>query len=153
MTSVGVPISTVHDDILTILSDAFRENIFLEFIPELLATSYLGPDPDAVLLSAEAEDVVDDVESGASKSLIVAFSVGCALLLLKLIFCIAFPTAPKVAYGKVMSHYQSKEQVPSPTRNDAFEECDEPRRRAPLVVSLLQRVKEAPRRIREERSP
>lgn len=149
-----MPISTVHADILTILSDAFREKIFLEFIPELSATSYLGPDPDAVVLSADAEDVMDDVKTGASKSLIVAFSVGCALLLLKLIFCIAFPTAPKVAYGKVMSHYRSKGQVPSPTRNDAFEEeGDEPPRRAPLVVSLLQRVKEAPRRLREERSP
>ena len=149
-----MPISTVHADILTILSDAFREKIFLEFIPELSATSYLGPDPDAVVLSADAEDVMDDVKTGASKSLIVAFSVGCALLLLKLIFCIAFPTAPKVAYGKVMSHYRSEGQVPSPTRNDAFEEeGDEPPRRAPLVVSLLQRVKEAPRRLREERSP
>ncbi|KAL3826888.1 hypothetical protein ACHAXA_000856 [Cyclostephanos tholiformis] len=153
VTSIGVPILKVRADMLTILSDAFRENIFLELIPELSATSYLGPDPDALVLSAETEYAMN-AESGASKGLIVAFSFGCALLLLKLIFCVAFPRAPKVAYGKIMSNYRSKGQVPSPACNDEFEEeRDEPPRGAPLVVSLLQRIKEARQRFREERSP
>jgi hypothetical protein len=152
VTSIGVPISKVHTDILTLLSDAFRENIFLEFIPELLAASYLGPDPEALILSAETEDAID-AKSGASKTLVVVFSLGCAILLLKVIFCIAFPTAPKVAYEKVMLHYRRKQQVPNPTCIDqSEEERDEALHGAPFVVSLLQRIKEAPRRFRDGQS-
>jgi hypothetical protein len=149
VTSIGVPNSKVHTDILNLLSAAFREKIFIEFVPELLTTSYLGPDPEALTLPSEAEVVVN-AESRASKTLVVMFSLGCAMLLLKVIFCVAFPKAPKVAYEKVRSHYRRKQRVPNPTRIDASEgECDEARRGAPSAVSLLQRMKEAPRRLRD----
>ena len=149
VTSIGVPNSKVHTDILKLLSDAFREEIFLEFIPELLTASYLGPDPEALILSLETEDAVN-AESGASKTLVVLFSLGCAMLLLKVIFCVAFPKAPKVAYEKVISHYRCKQRVPTPTCIDASEgECNEATRGAPSAVSVLQRLKEAPRRLRD----
>ena len=150
VTSIGVPNTKVHTDVLKLLSDAFREEIFLEFIPELLTASYLGPDPEALILSSEAEDAVN-AESGASKTLVAVFSLGCALLLLKVIFCIAFPKAPKVAYEKVMSHYRRKQRVPTPTCIDASEgECDEaPRGAPPSAVSVLQRLQKAPRRLRD----
>ena len=150
VTSIGVPNAKVHTDVLKLLSDAFREEIFLEFMPELLTASYLGPDPEALILSSEAEDAVN-AESGASKTLVAVFSLGCALLLLKVIFCIAFPKAPKVAYEKVMSHYRRKQRVPTPTCIDASEgESDEaPRGAPPSAVSVLQRLKEAPRRLRD----
>ncbi len=149
VTSTGVPNSKVHTDVLKLLSDAFREEIFLEFIPELLTASYLGPDPEAFMVLSETEDAVN-AESGASKTLVVVFSLGCAILLLKVIFCIAFPKAPKVAYEQVMSHYRRKHRVPTPTCIDASEGgCDEAPRGAPSAVSVLQRVKEAPRWLRD----
>ncbi len=78
---VGAPISEVHYDILKVLSDAFRVNIFAEFIPELLDVSFLGPDPEAPTLSG-AMAVAINGSSYVSKTLVVALSIGCSALML-----------------------------------------------------------------------
>lgn len=87
VTSIGVSISKIHSDIITVLSDAFRENIFIEFIPELLDTFFLGPDPEAMTLSASAADADDSADADNSgsatiKTWVVALSIGCSMLIL-----------------------------------------------------------------------
>ncbi len=56
-------------------------NIFTEFIPELLDVSFLGPDPEALTLSA-ATAVTINGSSDVSKTLVVALSIGCSVLML-----------------------------------------------------------------------
>ena len=119
----GVPKSQVHRDILTVLEDAFKENVFTELIPEIVTTSYLGPNPEAVTFEKTVE--VQGSESGTSmKTLAVAiFSLGSALILLKLVACSAFPatTTKKKresmcgTFDKMIQYYKQKRQKQLPT--------------------------------------
>ena len=118
-----VPKSQVHRDILTVLEDAFKENVFTELIPEIVTTSYLGPNPEAVTFEKTVE--VQGSESGTSmKTLAVAiFSLGSALILLKLVACSAFPatTTKKKresmcgTFDKIIQYHQQKRQKQLPT--------------------------------------
>lgn len=102
VSSTGAPISEVHHDILMVVSDAFREHVFLEFIPELVGTAYLGPDPDALMLSAkETDDTNVESGSGSSNTVTIIISVCCAVLLVAVIACAAFPKARKQVFDKV----------------------------------------------------
>ena len=110
VTSIGAPISKVHTDILTVLSDAFRENIFIEFIPELLDTSFLGPDPEAMTVSAAAADADDSADadnaagSDTTRTWVVALTIGCSMLI------IIFLWAPKTCIHR---HKQRKRKQTS----------------------------------------
>lgn len=78
---------------LLVLADAFKENMFAEFVPELVAVSFLGPDPNAATVSAvESDGTADEESSGSSKTLAVVFAVCCVALVLKVLVCIAFPS-------------------------------------------------------------
>ena len=125
-TNNGVPISQVHRDILTVLEDALKENVFTEFIPEVVTTSYLGPNPEAVTLSSEETANVQASEhSGGTsmKTLAVAiFSLGCALILLKLVACSVFPATTTTkkkresmcgTFDKIIQYYKRKRCLPT----------------------------------------
>lgn len=147
VTSVDVPITEVHREILTLLSDAFHASIFVEFIPGLMITSYLGPDPEAL--------IIDDgyslkAENATSKALVVIFSIGLAMCIIKILFCIAFPKGPTIVVEHVKATYDKVKQ--SNGRCQALkpeiidrsdEECDtKPRRVSLSVHNLLTRVKD-----------
>lgn len=122
VTSIGVPQSNVHNNILMVLADAFEGSTFLEFVPELVAISYLGPDPTA---SALVETEATDEEAGKTSStvLVVVFSVVCVVLLLQLIMCAAFPSKGKALFDRVASFCKRKNQNPSRTDEGV---CREP---------------------------
>jgi hypothetical protein len=145
VTSVGVPIPEVHREILLLLSDAFQESIFVEFIPELVTTSYLGPDPEALIIDTGN---ALKAENATSKALVVVFSIGLAMCIIKILFCIAFPKGPTIVVEHVKATYDKvrngKRQSSKPEIIDrSDEECDTTRRRVSLSVhNLLSRVKE-----------
>lgn len=113
--------SDTHHDILAVLHEAFNENVFAEFIPELMGTSYLGPDLEALTLaetSGSAEEAAPlDGMGGKSppKTTIIVLSLGCIVMLLKALSCVAFPTTRRVAFGKVISYYRQKRHRALPT--------------------------------------
>lgn len=85
VSSIGVPISKVHSDIIEMLSYAIREETFVDFIPELLTTTFLGPDPEALTLDSE----IIAINTGRSDSInawVIALSVlGFSIVLLLLV--------------------------------------------------------------------
>ena len=115
-TTGSVSTSDVHHNILHALQDAFKKNVFTEFIPELLTTSYLGPEPDvSTLLSKSAEET--HVYSSSYIGSIIVVSLGCAMLLLILIACRA-PSIQKSKASmihKVIMYYKSKRNRALPT--------------------------------------
>jgi len=132
VTSSGdTPVSEVHHDVLAVLSDAFREDTFTEFIPELIDTSYLGPDPEAVTLSGKprSSDETMPLEgkggTGSTKTVVILLSLGCAVLLLKAISCFAFPTTRVVDFRKVLSYYGHRPNGALPMCIGALEEDEE----------------------------
>lgn len=84
ISSIGVPVAKVHSEIIEMLSYAIREETFVDFIPELLTTTYLGPDPEALTFS---ENTV--IKAGRSDSIntwVIALSVvGFSIVLLLLV--------------------------------------------------------------------
>ena len=88
ITSLGIERSEVRRGILLILTKAFEENALIEFVPELLMVTYLGPNPDA-LVAAGSTGADDNSTTGSSTLLAVLFSVCCVVLLLQLIICAA----------------------------------------------------------------
>jgi len=95
----AVPVPKMHNVILTVIVDAFSENIFAEFIPELLSTSYLGPDPGALTFSNKQTTLEERQKThagvgtrGFSSTAVIFLSLGSVLLLLKVIVCVRFPT-------------------------------------------------------------
>jgi hypothetical protein len=80
VSSIGVPVAKVHSDIIEILSYAIREETFVDFIPELLTTTFLGPDPHALtfentVINTERSDIINPW-------LIVLYAVGFSIVLL-----------------------------------------------------------------------
>ena len=84
VSSVGVPISKVYSDIIGMLSYAIREETFVDFIPELLATSFLGPDPQAPTLVLASENaIINAGRRDVINTWVIALSVvGCSIVLL-----------------------------------------------------------------------
>ncbi len=94
VTSVGVPINKVHSDVLMLLNDAFQEGAFVDIIPELLVTSYLGPDPEEFVVETVALPPSNS-EGGTKKSsrtIAVSFSIA-VVVLAGLVACFSFPLA------------------------------------------------------------
>ena len=94
ITSIGMPPQKMHHDILLILADAFKENVFIEFIPELITAVYLGPDPDILVSSAAGGTVETNIESekddvSSKTTVIILFAIGCSVLLLNIVACFA----------------------------------------------------------------
>ena len=104
-----------------VLADALNNSKFNETIPDLTTTLYLGPDPESWLQSAALANDTMDEESGMSKTLLIVLSIGCSLLLLKAIFCIAFPKAPKAAVEKIKSHVSRRQHRSVSARVDQVE--------------------------------
>ena len=94
VTSVGVPINKVHSDVLMLLNDAFQEGAFVDIIPELLVTSYLGPDPEEFVVETVA--VPPSTSEGgtkkSSRTIAVSFSIA-VVVLAGLVACFSFPLA------------------------------------------------------------
>ena len=85
VSSIGVPISKVHSDIIEMLSYAIREETFVDFIPELLTTTFLGPDPEALTLDSE-NAVINTGRSDSINAWVIALSVvGFSIVLLLLV--------------------------------------------------------------------
>ena len=88
VTASGAAMAEAHEGVLTVLANAFSENIFTEIIPELMSTSYLGPDPEALALSKDTQpDKIHETSVGggtgqSSNTVAIIMSLGCVVLLL-----------------------------------------------------------------------
>lgn len=83
VTSVGVPNVEAHHDILLVLNDLFKEKRVVEVMPEVLATSYLGPDPNELELSTIRNfETISAGISGAYHTTLVVILLICSLILL-----------------------------------------------------------------------
>ncbi|KAL3770554.1 hypothetical protein ACHAWU_007826 [Discostella pseudostelligera] len=83
VTSVGVPNVEAHHDILLVLNDLFKEKRVVEVMPEVLATSYLGPDPKELELSTLRNFETNSAGiSGAYHTTLVVILLICSLILL-----------------------------------------------------------------------
>ena len=114
-TTSDIPMLEVHRDILKTLEAAFEENLFAEHIPEVVTTSYLGPEPDSLDLVLEAEKGA--AESGSSSSNTVAVIVSFVCVMLLLAFAV-FPSSIKMnTFNKVVDYYnrRNKRQRALPT--------------------------------------
>ena len=92
VTSVGVPINKVHSDVLMLLNDAFQEGAFVDIIPELLVTSYLGPDPEEFVVVALPPSNSEGGTKKSSRTIAVSFSIAIVVLA-GLVACFSFPLA------------------------------------------------------------
>lgn len=105
-TTSDIPILEVHRDILKTLEDAFEENLFAEHIPEVVTTSYLGPEPDSLDLVLEAEKGAAESSSSSSNTVAVIVSFVCVMMLLA--FAI-FPSSIKMnTFNKVVEYYNRR---------------------------------------------
>jgi hypothetical protein len=91
VTSVGVPIIKVHSDVLMLLNDAFQEGAFVDIIPELLVTSYLGPDPEEFTVALPPSNSEGGTKK-SSRTIAVSFSIA-VVVLAGLVACFSFPLA------------------------------------------------------------
>mmetsp|Transcript_25741 Transcript_25741/g.43934 ORF Transcript_25741/g.43934 Transcript_25741/m.43934 type:complete len:236 (+) Transcript_25741:1-708(+) len=118
----GAASAQVHQDILMILKDAFKVNIFVKFLPELVDASYLGPDPGAIkapLLGTNTEEPTQEPEHHyASRTAGLVISASFAILLMKALACAAYPKASKLAAlppcQKVSSLFRRRKQSDGP---------------------------------------
>jgi hypothetical protein len=56
ITSMGLPVSDVHHEILHLISNAMNNGTFVESVPDLIKTVYLGPQLDSSAASAVRDD-------------------------------------------------------------------------------------------------
>ena len=91
ITSIFAPVQEFHRDILALLAESMKEHIFNEFIPEIQTISFLGPDPEVVMMyvSQELEVAKPEVRKSSVKTIPIALATfGClALGLLLLSVC------------------------------------------------------------------
>ena len=73
---MDVSLSDVHRGILMVLTDAFEKGIFTEFIPDLIYSSYLGPDANTISVGAAAMEVKS---GGASSQAGLIFAICSAV--------------------------------------------------------------------------
>ena len=97
VTSVGLPVNTVHRDVLLLLNDAFKEGAFVSIIPELILTAYVGPDPEEYQLqSPSAVSSTGNQEGGSQSSRVIALSISITVIvILGLIAWFSFPLVRK----------------------------------------------------------
>ena len=87
LSSVELSVPVVHRDTLQLLSDSLNNGTFVEHIPDLISTVYLGPNPGALTVQEEVEVVNggSSFKGGAPKSLALLFVPVCYGLLLLLL--------------------------------------------------------------------
>ena len=117
ITSIGAPTPQAHRDILNVLSGAFREDVFEEFIPDVVAAFYLGPDPEAIVLPSAATGAEDTIEGPEKNSTLVAilFTISCVVILFMIIACHVFPRVRMQAMEKVALFFGRRRHKPLPT--------------------------------------
>ena len=100
VTSVGVPINKVHSDVLMLLNDAFQQGAFVDIIPELLVTSYLGPDPEEFVETVLPPSNTEGGTKNSSRTIAVSFSI-VVVVLAGLVACFSFPLARRELFKSV----------------------------------------------------
>ena len=55
LSTVELSVPTVHGDMLQLLSDSLNNGTFVEYIPDLISTAYLGPNPVALAVQEDIE--------------------------------------------------------------------------------------------------
>ncbi|KAL3763820.1 hypothetical protein ACHAWU_001880 [Discostella pseudostelligera] len=99
VTSTSASLSEVHRTVLLALANSLNGNKMDESIPNLTATSYIGPDPESLTLSASlANNMIES--RGASTTPVIAVSIGCSFLLLILALNLVFRRTSKAATAK-----------------------------------------------------
>ena len=66
-----------HHDIITTIQDAFHQNMFTEFIEELMVTTYLGPAPEELTTSLYLSSQEDSTETSTND---ILFPISCMIL-------------------------------------------------------------------------
>ena len=56
ITSIGLPASNVHHEILNLISNALNNGTFVENVPDLIKTVYLGPQLDSLAVTTVHDD-------------------------------------------------------------------------------------------------
>jgi len=67
ITSVGLSMADVQYDTLILLSNYLNNGTFIQDIPDVISTTYLGPNPDAQTILREEEPVHDDISPPESE--------------------------------------------------------------------------------------
>eukprot|EP00970_Alexandrium_tamarense_P009421 scaffold1880_cov207-Alexandrium_tamarense.AAC.3 len=80
VTSVGVPIHNVRNKILAVLADALNNGTFVEYIPEIVTTAYLGPEVEAVLDKNAHGTSNQPIAAGIMIGILIAFMAVIPLL-------------------------------------------------------------------------
>jgi len=113
--SADVPRWEAHADVLASLAAALRNSeLFAEFVPGLIGTSYLGPDPRAASTLPNV-GVVEEHDDGPTASsttpgttFAVVVSVVCVALMLKATAVIAYSSTGDGAIERVVSYYRRR---------------------------------------------
>ncbi len=108
VTSAGVSKSEVHHTILLALTSALNQSKFIESIPNLTTTSYLGPDPESLPLSSASLAAGMRMAGNTSAASGIAISIGCSLLLLIAALCLVFRRTSNAKHSLRFSHRRHK---------------------------------------------
>lgn len=99
VTSVSVRISEVRSGILQILLNAFNNGTFVDAIPEIVATTYLGPMINSTEMTGLANGNTDKQKGGS-----IVFVLSLAVITVSLIL---IPIAVRVCVRKVLLNRKS----------------------------------------------
>lgn len=94
VTTKNTAVSDVHNDILTVLMEAMNNDTFVSLLPELMFTSYLGPDIVREVSIAKTVSAEEEIESSPSNThgvVLVAISAFLILITGFMVLCIAIP--------------------------------------------------------------
>jgi hypothetical protein len=83
-----------------LLNDAFQQGAFVDIIPELLVTSYLGPDPEEFVVVALPPSNSEGGTKKSSRTIAVSFSIA-VVVLAGLVACFSFPLARRELFKSV----------------------------------------------------
>jgi hypothetical protein len=100
VTSAGASKSEVHHTILLALTNALNQSKFIESIPNLTTTSYLGPDPESMTLPSASPATGMRMAGGTTTASVIAISIGCSLLLLISALCLIFRRTSKAVIAE-----------------------------------------------------
>ena len=112
VTSVGVPVNRVHHDILMLLNEAFREGAFVAIIPELILTSYVGPDLEEYQLQAQTvllSTSSQEEERQSSRIIALSFSV-TVIVIAGLVTWFSFPLVRQELAESVVAFFKRRRQ-------------------------------------------
>ena len=125
VTSAGASKSEVHHTILLALTNALNQSKFIESIPNLTATSYLGPDPESLTLSSASIATGMRMAGGTSTASVIAISIGCSLILLVAALCLVFRRTSKAAIAKHSWRFSRRRHEPICMHEEKEEEVDD----------------------------